>query len=52
MGNTKILVTGATGSTGTPTVEMLLQKEFDVRALVHTKIQDQPAFENSVLKLS
>ncbi len=37
MGNTKILVTGATGSTGTPTVEMLLQKEFDVRALVHTE---------------
>ncbi len=30
-------MTGATGSTGTPTVEMLLQKEFDVRALVHTE---------------
>ncbi len=30
----KILVTGATGSTGTPTVEMLLQKGFEVRALV------------------
>ncbi len=35
MGKTKILVTGATGSTGSPTVEMLLQKGFEVRALVH-----------------
>lgn len=31
----KILITGATGATGTPSVEMLLQKGFQVRALVH-----------------
>lgn len=31
----KLLITGATGSTGTPAVEMLLQKGFEVRALVH-----------------
>jgi len=31
----KILITGATGSTGTPAVETLLQKGFEVRALVH-----------------
>lgn len=35
MGKPKILITGATGSTGTPTVKLLLQKGFDVRALVH-----------------
>jgi len=35
MGKTKILVTGATGSTGAPVVEMLLQKDYPVRALVH-----------------
>jgi uncharacterized protein YbjT (DUF2867 family) len=31
----KILITAATGSTGTPAVEILLQKGFEVRALVH-----------------
>ena len=31
----KILITGATGSTGKPSVEMLLQKGYEVRALVH-----------------
>ena len=31
----KILITGATGSTGMPSVEVLLQKGFQVRALVH-----------------
>jgi uncharacterized protein YbjT (DUF2867 family) len=31
----KILITGATGSTGMPSVEILLQKGFGVRALVH-----------------
>jgi NAD(P)H dehydrogenase (quinone) len=31
----KILVTGATGATGAPSVEMLLQRGFEVRALVH-----------------
>lgn len=31
----KILITGATGSTGMPSVKMLLQKGFEVRALVH-----------------
>jgi len=30
-----ILITGATGSTGAPSVEILLQKGFQVRALVH-----------------
>lgn len=35
MEKTKILVTGATGATGAPVVEMLLQKEYMVRALVH-----------------
>lgn len=35
MGKTKILITGATGVTGAPTVEALLQKGFDVRAFVH-----------------
>lgn len=31
----KILVTGATGSTGAPSVEILLQRGYPVRALVH-----------------
>lgn len=31
----KILITGATDSTGTPAVGILLQKGFEVRALVH-----------------
>jgi len=31
----KILITGATGSTGMPSVEVLLRKGFQVRALVH-----------------
>ncbi|PWV56963.1 NmrA family NAD(P)-binding protein [Chitinophaga sp. S165] len=31
----KILITGATGSTGAPSVEILLQKGYHVRALVH-----------------
>jgi NAD(P)H dehydrogenase (quinone) len=31
----KILITGATGATGAPSVEMLLQKGYPVRALVH-----------------
>ncbi|MDN3548881.1 NmrA family NAD(P)-binding protein [Mucilaginibacter aquaedulcis] len=31
----KILITGATGATGAPSVEMLLQMGFPVRALVH-----------------
>ncbi|HTI92878.1 MAG TPA: NmrA family NAD(P)-binding protein [Puia sp.] len=31
----KILVTGATGSTGKPSIEILLQNGFKVRALVH-----------------
>jgi uncharacterized protein YbjT (DUF2867 family) len=31
----KILITGATGSTGAPSVEILLKKGFEVRALVH-----------------
>lgn len=31
----KILITGATGSTGKPSVEILLQKGLDVRAFVH-----------------
>ena len=35
MGKPKMLVTGATGATGTPTVEGLLQQGFNVRALVH-----------------
>ncbi|WP_214072979.1 NmrA family NAD(P)-binding protein [Mucilaginibacter sp. dw_454] len=35
MEKTKILITGATGATGAPTVEALLQKRFDVRAFVH-----------------
>ena len=35
MGKTKILITGATGATGAPALEALLQKEFDVRAFVH-----------------
>jgi NAD(P)H dehydrogenase (quinone) len=35
MEKTKILITGATGATGTPTVETLLQKGFNVRAFVH-----------------
>lgn len=35
MGKTKILITGATGTTGSPAVKALLKKGFDVRALVH-----------------
>jgi len=35
MNKPKILVTGATGSTGAPSVERLLQKGYPVRALVH-----------------
>lgn len=35
MEKTKILITGATGATGTPAVEVLLQKGFNVRAFVH-----------------
>lgn len=31
----KILITGATGATGAPSVELLLQKGYQVRALVH-----------------
>ena len=30
------LITGATGKTGVPTVELLRQRGFRVRALVHT----------------
>jgi uncharacterized protein YbjT (DUF2867 family) len=35
MGKPRILITGATGKTGTPTVHQLLHKGFSVRALVH-----------------
>ena len=35
MKNTKILITGATGTTGRPAVEALLQKGLEVRAMVH-----------------
>ena len=35
MSKPRILVTGATGKTGTPVVEQLLEKKFPVRAFVH-----------------
>ena len=35
MKDTKILITGATGTTGRPAVEALLQKGLEVRAMVH-----------------
>lgn len=35
MSKPMILVTGATGKTGTPVVEQLLEREFPVRALAH-----------------
>ncbi len=35
MGKTKILITGAAGTTGTPAIEALLNKGYNVRAFVH-----------------
>jgi len=52
MGRPKILVTGATGKTGTPTVLQLMEKGFAVRALVRKDDSRSAALANAGAELA